>query len=60
MKASTNTPTASPSAIGLIDASPSGTKAAKTEIMMIAAAVTTFADPTNPLWTARRASPPCT
>ena len=48
-KASTNTPTASPMAIGLIVAEPSGMNAAKTEIMMIAAAVTTRALPMNPV-----------
>ena len=51
--ASIATPTARPNAIGWIDASPSGTNAAKTANMMIAAAVTTRADPTKPSSTAR-------
>ena len=41
-------------------ASPSGTNAANTENMMIAAAVTTRADPTKPSSTARTGSPWCT
>ena len=46
--ASITMPTARPSAIGLSDASPSGTKAANTANMMSAAAVTTRADDVKP------------
>ncbi len=60
MNASTKTPTASPSAITLMLGSPSGTKAANTANMMSAAAVTTFALPTNPRRIAVCASAPCT
>ncbi len=51
-KASITMPTASPRAIGLSDASPSGTKAANTENMMSAAAVTTRAEEVKPDFTA--------
>ena len=46
--ASITMPTAKPSAIGLSDASPSGTNAAKTANMMRAAAVTTRAEEVKP------------
>ncbi len=58
--ASTATPTARPSAMGLRFMSPCGTKATKTAIMMIAAAVTTLAEPWNPVVIACLALPPCT
>ncbi len=48
MKASTKTPTVRPSAMGFIDASPSGMNAAKTATMMIAAAATTGAEAMKP------------
>jgi hypothetical protein len=53
--ASTNTPTASPRAIGLIVELPCGMKAANTEIMITAAAVTTRALEMKPVRMACRA-----
>ncbi|CPU66565.1 Uncharacterised protein [Mycobacteroides abscessus] len=58
--ASTSTPTARPSAMGLRLMSPSGTNATNTANMMTAAAVTTFADAWNPVKIDRRAWPECT
>ena len=46
--ASANTPLANPSAIGLMTVSPEAMKNAKTEIMMMAAAVTTGATCVKP------------
>lgn len=51
--ASTATPTASANAIGWTMSLPCGTNATNTEIMMIAAAVTTRALAVNPTTTAR-------
>ena len=60
MKASTNTPTARPSAIGLTVMSLCGMNAAKTLIMMTAAAVTTRALAVKPAVIALRGSRVCT
>ena len=56
-KASTATPTVRASAIGLTAGMPWGMKAAKTPIMMTAAAVTTFAELSKPSRTASLAWP---
>ena len=58
--ASIATPTARPKAMGWIDASPSGTNAANTATMLIAAAVTTRPEPTKPSMIARLGAPWCT
>ena len=56
-KASMATPMARPKAMGFRLISPSGTKAANTDTMMMAAAVTTLALPRNPEVTEARARP---
>ena len=59
-KASTKMPEARASAIDLMIGSPAGTKAAKTENMMIAAAETTRADEAKPARMASLAEAPWT
>ncbi len=56
--ASSSTPNASPNPMGLIVASCEKTKPANTEIMMIAAAVTTARPARRPCCTATRAGAP--